>query len=86
MNTPIGNAFESIESAHDFVTLLTETVVEAKRDVEADVEKESNRTRSQRLDVLRMALYSLEKLEVHMRKSRRILDDLHCQHNLLSRR
>lgn len=85
MNTPNGNAFESIESAHHFVTLLTETVIEAKRDVEADVEKESNLARSQRLQLLRMALYSLEKLEVHMKKSRRILDDLHCQHDLLSR-
>lgn len=84
MNTPIGNAFESIESAHGFVTLLTETVIEAKRDIEADVEKEFN-TRSRRLDVLRMALYSLEKLEVHMTKSRRILDDLRCQRNLLPR-
>jgi hypothetical protein len=37
MNTPTGNAFESIDSAHDFVALLTETVIEAKRDVEADV-------------------------------------------------
>lgn len=85
MNTPTGNAFESIDSAHDFVTLLAETVIEAKRDIEADVEKEFNLTRSQRLDVLRMALYSLEKLEVHMTKSRRILDDLRCQRNLLPR-
>jgi hypothetical protein len=30
-----------------------------------------------------MALYSLEKLEIHINKSRRILDDLHCQRRLL---
>ena len=29
--------FDSIESAHEFVGLLTEAVVEAKRDIEADV-------------------------------------------------
>jgi hypothetical protein len=85
MNSPIGNAFQSIDSAHDFVTLLTETVVEAKRDVEADVERESRTPSSTRLDVLRMALYSLEKLEVHMTRSRHILDDLRSQHELLSR-
>lgn len=85
MNSPIGNAFESIDSAHDFVALLTESVIEAKRDVEADVQKESNLTSSHRVEILRMALYSLEKLEVHMRKSWHILDDLRCQHDLLSR-
>lgn len=85
MNSPIGNAFQTIDSAHDFVTLLTETVVEAKRDVEADVERESRTPFSRRLDVLRMALYSLGKLEVHMTKSRHILDDLRSQHELLSR-
>jgi hypothetical protein len=85
MNSPVGNAFQSIDSAHDFVTLLTETVVEAKRDVEADVERESRTPSSTRMDVLRMALYSLEKLEVHMTRSRHILDDLRSQHELLSR-
>ena len=85
MNSPTGNAFQSIDSAHDFVTLLTETVVEAKRDVEADVERESRTPSSTRLDVLRMALYSLEKLEVHITRSRHILDDLRSQHELLSR-
>jgi phospholipid N-methyltransferase len=84
MNSTTGNAFQSIESAHDFVTLLMETVTEAKRDVAADVQRESSATHSQRLGVLRMALYSLEKLEIHMTKSRHILDDLRSQHNLLS--
>jgi hypothetical protein len=37
MNSSIGNAFQSLDSAHDFVTLLAETVIEAKRDVEGDV-------------------------------------------------
>ena len=85
MASQVGNAFESIESAHNFVALLAETVVEAKRDVEADVLKESVAKYSGRLDVLRMTLYSLEKLEGHMLKSCHILDDLRCQHDLLLR-
>jgi len=85
MASQFENAFESIESAHDFVSLLAETVIEAKRDVEADVQKESGTRCSQRLDVLRMTLYSLEKLELHVKRSCHILDDLRCQHTLLSR-
>jgi len=78
----MGSAFESIESAHGFVTLLAETVTEAKRGVEADVQA-SEANPSQRVDILRMALYSLQKLEAHMTKSRHILDDLRSQQELL---
>ena len=85
MNSTIGNAFQTIESASDFVTLLAETVIEAKRDVEGDVLRESSATNSERLDVLRMALYSLSKLEGYMGKSCHILNDLRRQQNLLSR-
>ena len=84
MNLPMGNAFQSLESAHDFVTLLAETVIEAKRDVEADLQKESSATFSRRLDVLRITLYSLEKLELHITRSCRILDDLRYEQELLS--
>ena len=76
MQSPMGNVFESLESAHDSVTLLTEMVREAKQDLEVDVARESSSTFSQRLDVLRMTLYSLENLERHMTRSCQILDDL----------
>jgi hypothetical protein len=85
MHSNIGNAFQTIESAHDFVTLLSETVIEAKREVEGDLLKESSVKNSERLDVLRMALYSLSKLEGHMAMSCRILDDLKCQQSLILR-
>jgi hypothetical protein len=84
MNSNVGKAFQSIESAHNFVTLLPETITEAKQDVEGDVLRESSAKNSQRLDVLPMALYSLSKLEAYMTKSCRILDDLRCQKSLLS--
>jgi len=33
--------FETLESAYDFVALLAETVAEAKRELESDVQRES---------------------------------------------
>jgi hypothetical protein len=86
MNSNAGSAFQTIESAHDFVTLLAETVTEAKQDVEGDVLRKSSVKNSERLDVLRMALYSLSKLEMYVSKSCHILGDLRSQQNLLSRR
>ena len=83
MNHGIETTFDSIESAHEFVGLLTEAVVEAKRDIEADVQMESGSTFPRRLEALRLALYQMEKLEVHMSKSRRILNDLRSLRRLL---
>jgi uncharacterized membrane protein YccC len=73
--------FESLESAHDFVTLLAETVAEAKREIETDLQRES--ATSRRLDALRLAAYNIDKLETHLNRSRRILNDLRTLRRLL---
>jgi hypothetical protein len=83
MTYKAGSPFDSIESAHEFVALLAETVREAKRDVEADVQRESASESPRRLDALRTTLYSMEKLEAHMNQSRRILNDLRSLRRLL---
>jgi len=73
--------FESLESAHDFVTLLAETVAEAKRELQSDLQRES--ATSRRLDALRLAAYNIDKLETHLDRSRRILNDLRTLRRLL---
>lgn len=73
--------FESLESAHDFVTLLAETVAEAKRELTTDVEREA--IPSRRLDTLQVALYNLQKLELHVNRTSRILNDLRTLRRLL---
>jgi hypothetical protein len=83
MSDKAGSPFDSIESAHEFVTLLAATVDEAKREVEADVQRETDLDSPRRLEALRTALYSMEKLELHMNKSRRILNDLRSLRRLL---
>jgi uncharacterized membrane protein YccC len=83
MTRELGRTFDSIESAHDFVSLLSEAVTDARRDIDNDVQRESNGKSSRRLEALRLASYSLEKLEAHMTKSRRILNDLRSLRRLL---
>jgi hypothetical protein len=73
--------FESLESAHDFLALLAETVEEAKRELAADVEREA--IPSRRLDALHVALYNLQKLELHVNRSSRLLNDLRTLRRLL---
>lgn len=73
--------FDSLESAHDFVTLLAESVAEAKRELERDVQREL--ASSARSDALRVALYNLEKLELHVNRTSRLLNDLRTLRRLL---
>ncbi len=83
MNHGIEITFDSIESAHEFVGLLNEAIVEAKRDIEADVQRESDSEFPRRQEALRLALYHVEKLQFHVSKSQRILNDLRSIRRLL---
>ncbi|MFI5107255.1 MAG: hypothetical protein ACHP78_00245 [Terriglobales bacterium] len=75
--------FDSIESAYDFFRLLSDAVAEAKCELEGQIRRESSSKSSRRLDALRIAAYSLQKLELHTNHSRRILNDLRSLRRLL---
>jgi hypothetical protein len=81
MNPGFGSPFSSIEDAHEFLTLLAQTIFETRLDLEADVQRESNFSR--RAEALKLTLYTLNKLEFHMNRSRRILNDLRTLRRLL---
>ena len=82
MNQRSENPFESIESAQDFVTLLSEALAETMNDIDADVQRESSNP-SRRLEAMRIASYHLHNLEFHLIRSRRILNDLRSLRRLL---
>lgn len=72
--------FDNIESAQQFVELLCEAVEEAR----AEVEQELARTQpDRRLQALQLVAYNLAKLSVHMKTSRRLLNDLRTLRRLL---
>ncbi|HMK29862.1 MAG TPA: hypothetical protein VK473_09290 [Terriglobales bacterium] len=83
MNHQPGSPFDSIESAYDFLDLLSEVVVETKKTINEDVQGESSSKAPRRLDALRLAFYNLEKLELHLNRSVRILNDLRSLRRLL---
>jgi hypothetical protein len=84
MNATAEKSFDGIESAHAFVVLLAATIREAKRDLQADIEREAAQNLSRRIDALRVALYNLENVELYMNRSRRVLNDLRTLRRLLS--
>jgi len=83
MAQAIERPFDSIDDTHEFFTLLAQTVYEARLDIEADVKRESNGAVTRRLQALRLAVYTLTKLEQHLVRSRRALNDLRTLRRLL---
>lgn len=83
MNSESDNPFVTIESAHEFVKLLTKAVSDAKQELEASVERESGSDGSRGFDALRLALYSLAKLDSHLHQSSRVLNDLRTLRRLM---
>ncbi|HXJ88132.1 MAG TPA: hypothetical protein VMS18_15025 [Candidatus Binatia bacterium] len=76
--------FGTLESAHDFVTLLSAAVSQAKVELQTDVDREcASADLSRRVDALRVALYNMDKLQVHLNRSSRILNDLRTLRRLL---
>jgi len=79
--------FDSIESAYDFLRILSEAIADAKGDIDAQiqgqVQNEWGPQSSRHLDALRVVYYSVEKLEFHTNCSRRILNDLRSLRRLL---
>lgn len=83
MSSKTESAFDSIESAHDFINLLAETVAEAKQELAFDVERESASSPSRRVEALRVAHYNVAKLQTNIQRTSRILNDLRTLRRLL---
>lgn len=75
--------FDSIESAHDYIALLTEVVRDAKRDLKNDLASIDNSRFPRRVDAVRLVSYHLDKLQLHMSASAHILNDLRSIRRLL---
>lgn len=78
-----GSPFDSIESAHGFMGLLSEVIADARQAVESDLQAASATAATRRVDALRIASYNLQKLELHVGRSVRILNDLRLLRRLL---
>ena len=81
MNGPPQTPFDSIENAHQYVRLLVEAILEAQREIEADLTAAARSER--RLQALRIVQFKLDKLEQHLKTSSRLLNDLRTLRRLL---
>jgi hypothetical protein len=75
--------FDSIESSHEYVALLAETIEEVRQDVAIQIARAGEENADRRKEALQLVSYHLGKLSAHMVSSRRILNDLRTLRRLL---
>jgi len=79
----LGNPFDSIESAQEFVRLLTEAVSDAQVEVDCLLAGAVESKQARREEALRLVALKLDQLRLHMSKSQRTLNDLRTLRRLL---
>lgn len=75
--------FDSIESAHDFMNVLAEAVLDAARDLYGEQQAALREGRQRRAQAIELAIFKLKLLNCHVHKSRRILNDLRMIRRLM---
>ena len=75
--------FVSVEGAHEYLSLLSDAIQDAKNEIEADIRAAEDPKFPRRLEALRLVSFKLEKLEQNVKNSRRLLNDLRTLRRLL---
>jgi hypothetical protein len=83
MNYTEETPFDSLEGSHEYVALLAEALDEARRDIEEEVVLAEREGADRRKQALLLVSYNLDKLNLHIASSRRILNDLRSLRRLL---
>jgi hypothetical protein len=77
--------FGTIESAQEYLSLLSQGIDEAADEVREALTVCTDRKEARRGEAWRLVLYTLTKLSSHVTASRRLLNDLRTLRNLLQR-
>jgi hypothetical protein len=68
--------FDSIESSHEFVALLSETIEDVRSEIIAEITRATEEGNSSHRETLPLVSYNLSKLDMHITSSRKILKDM----------
>ena len=79
----IEQSFDSIESAYDFMTVLAETILEARKDLHRDHQAALQDGDLRRARAIELAIFKAKSLNVYVYKSRRALNDLRTIRRLI---
>jgi hypothetical protein len=77
--------FSTIESAHEYLSALSEQINEIVNDIRGEISTSSALKQERRTEAWQTVLYTLTKLSFHTANSRRLVNDLRTLRNLLNR-
>ncbi len=77
--------FNTIESAHEYLSLLSDQIAEVMNDVMREIAASTDRKQERRAEAWQTVLYTLTKLQFNTASSRRLVNDLRTLRNLLFR-
>jgi hypothetical protein len=83
MGEDLTRPFNSIESAQEFMELLEVSIIEALAEVQQDLDAALVNHEHRREEALRLAVHKIKQLNMHVHKSRRMLNDLRTIRRLL---
>jgi hypothetical protein len=72
----IEQPFDTIESAHDFMNVLAETILDSVKDLDREQLSSLKDGEERRAQAVELALFKLRLLNCHVHKCRIILNDL----------
>ena len=75
--------FDSIEGTYEYIDLLVNTIKEVRGDIDTEIARAGTEEAIRRKEALQLVAYNLIKLETHITRSRRILNDLRSLRRLL---
>ena len=75
--------FDSIEGSHEYVAMLADELSEARREIEEEITAAEREGADRRKQALLLVSYNLDKLNLHITSSRRILNDLRSLRRVL---
>ena|SRR5687767_8172908 len=77
--------FTTIESAQEFLVLLSEQIDEAIVEVRGELSIRAGRTEARRVEAWQVVLHTLTRLSSQIATSRRLVNDLRSLRNLMQR-
>lgn len=83
MSSESETPFDSIEGSHEYVAMLADELGEARREIEEEITAAERDGAERRKQALLLVSYNLDKLNLHITSSRRILNDLRSLRRVL---
>jgi hypothetical protein len=83
MDDDSANPFDSLESAHEYLSLLLDALEDARHSIDENLSEAAAAHASRRVDALRVIVHQLNLLDQHVRRSSRIINDLRTLRRML---